>query len=160
MEEVIDSSHHNVWEGQTLHFPFWVTRVISLKVWKVPNKSYFCVSVMVRNQCCTKSLVTVSMSPSQDCVLISGGSFYSSKALSVCLSKCNMSQPSISHGENTSNIPVTCLLPRSQHAPYMAQCITNLISDLCYNNFSYTHCILEHRLLCVAGLRYYLKKKD
>lgn len=31
MEEVIDSSHHNLWEGQTLPFPFWVTRVIILK---------------------------------------------------------------------------------------------------------------------------------
>lgn len=30
MEEVIDSSHHLLWEGQTLPFPFSVTRVIIL----------------------------------------------------------------------------------------------------------------------------------
>lgn len=48
-EEVIDSSHHNLWEGQTLPFPFWVTRVIILQFWKGSHKGYFCLSVMARH---------------------------------------------------------------------------------------------------------------
>lgn len=41
MEEVIDSSHHNLWEGQALPFPFWVTRVIILKILKGPTQELF-----------------------------------------------------------------------------------------------------------------------
>lgn len=50
IEEAIDSSHHNLWEGQTLPFPFWVTGVIIPKFWKGLDKDYFCSPMMARHQ--------------------------------------------------------------------------------------------------------------
>lgn len=41
MEEVVDSSHHNVWEGPTLPFPFWVMTVIILRFFKGPKQELF-----------------------------------------------------------------------------------------------------------------------
>lgn len=45
-EEVIDSSHHNLWEGQTLPFPSWVTGIIIPKVWRElkPTRGLFLMS--------------------------------------------------------------------------------------------------------------------
>lgn len=51
MEEVIDSSHHLLWEGQSLPFPFWVTRVIILTF--LAHRSYFCSSDDEAPQCDT-----------------------------------------------------------------------------------------------------------
>lgn len=74
MEEVIDSSHHNLWEGQTLPFPFWVTRVIILKFWKGPHKGYFCSSVMSRHQR-VWVWATVALTNSRYCSLLFPGMF-------------------------------------------------------------------------------------
>lgn len=74
MEEVIDSSHHNLWEGETLPFPFWVTRVIILKFWKGPHKSYFC-GIGEAVWSTAAPTVTIKASTSQKCGLISGDHF-------------------------------------------------------------------------------------
>lgn len=49
MEEVIDSSHNNLWEGQTLPFPFSGDKGYYSKILKGPHKGYFCVSVIARH---------------------------------------------------------------------------------------------------------------
>lgn len=88
MEEVIDSSHHNLWEGETLPFPFWVTGVIILKFWKGHTRA---ISVALEPVWSTAApTVTIKASTSQKCGLISADHFiywkrcWSLQTLTVC----------------------------------------------------------------------------